>query len=75
MTAGSARTRLMAVPGLAESEPCIVDLHRASDIQPTPIRWLWPGWLARGKLHILAGAPGVAKTTIAMHLAACITTG
>lgn len=75
MSASTARARLVPVPGLAESEPCIVDLHRASDIQPAPIRWLWPGWLARGKLHILAGAPGVAKTTIAMHLAACITTG
>lgn len=75
MSTGAVRKRLAAVPGLPEAEPCIVDLHRASTIRPEPIRWLWPGWLARGKLHILAGAPGVAKTTIAMHIAACVTTG
>lgn len=52
-----------------ESGPKIA-LIRASGIRCTPIRWLWPGWLARGKLHILAGAPGTGKTTIAIALAA-----
>jgi len=53
----------------------LVDLRQASGIRPVPIRWLWPGWLARGKLQILAGPPGVSKTTLAMHIAACVTTG
>lgn len=53
----------------------IVELRRASDIKPAPIRWLWPGWLARGKLHVLAGSPGTGKTSIALHLGACITSG
>lgn len=75
MSTGAVRKRLVVVPGLPEPDPCIVDLHRASTIRPEPIRWLWPGWLARGKLHILAGSPGVAKTTIAMHIAACVTNG
>ena len=35
-----------------------VILTCAADLTPRPIRWLWPGWLALGKLHILAGAPG-----------------
>lgn len=48
---------------------------RASDITPEPIRWLWPGWLARGKLHVLAGAPGTGKTTLAGALAAIVTAG
>jgi hypothetical protein len=47
---------------------------RAINIKPVPIRWLWPGWLARGKLHILAGAGGTGKTTLLIGLIATITT-
>jgi putative DNA primase/helicase len=36
---------------------------------------LWPGWLASGKLAILAGAPGTGKTTLAMALAAILSRG
>jgi hypothetical protein len=47
----------------------------ATEIRPEAVRWLWDGWLARGKLHILAGAPGTGKTTIALALAAVTTRG
>ena len=43
-----------------------VVLLNGMDLQPEPVSWLWPGWLALGKLHILAGAPGQGKTTIAL---------
>ncbi|MDZ4145693.1 MAG: AAA family ATPase [Burkholderiales bacterium] len=49
-----------------------VVLTCGSDLTPEPVRWLWPAWLALGKLHILAGAPGQGKTTIAMALAATV---
>ncbi len=52
-----------------------VQLERASDIPIIPIEWLWPGWLACGKLHILAGSPGTGKTTIAMSFASIVSTG
>jgi putative DNA primase/helicase len=52
-----------------------VSLQCASDITPEAIRWLWNGWLARGKLHIFAGMAGTGKTTIAIALASTITTG
>lgn len=52
-----------------------LELRCASDIPMSAIRWLWPGWLARGKFHLLAGPPGVAKTTIAMHFAAIVSAG
>lgn len=52
-----------------------VIVTRASDLKIEPVRWLWDGWLARGKLHLLAGAPGQGKTTIALALAATVTTG
>lgn len=47
----------------------------ATEIKAEPIRWLWPGWLARGKLHLLAGAPGQGKTTIALALGAEVSRG
>ncbi len=46
-----------------------------SDVKPEAIAWLWPGWLAHGKLHILAGRPGALKTTTALSLAAAVTVG
>jgi putative DNA primase/helicase len=52
-----------------------VNLIRASDVTPEPIEWIWDGWLAAGKMHIFGGAPGTGKTTIAMAIAAIVTTG
>ena len=56
------------------THPTIV-LTRGDTIKPEPIRWLWNGWLAAGKFHILAGAPGTGKTTIALAMIATITKG
>ena len=52
----------------------VVHLVNGAAIRPEPIDWLWDGWLAAGKLHILAGAPGTGKTTLALALAAALTT-
>lgn len=52
-----------------------VQLLRGTELKPEPISWLWNGWLARGKLHVLAGAPGCGKTTIALAFAAAVTAG
>ena len=52
-----------------------VVLVKGSDLRPQPVRWLWQYWLALGKLHILAGAPGQGKTTIALAMAATVTIG
>lgn len=49
-----------------------VELISAADVKPVAVSWLWPGWLARGKFHLLAGAPGAGKTTIALAFAACV---
>jgi putative DNA primase/helicase len=52
-----------------------VDLVRASSISPRPVNWLWDQWLAAGKLHILGGAPGSGKTTIALSIASILSAG
>lgn len=52
-----------------------VNLICGSTLKPEKIDWLWDGWLAMGKLALLAGEPGTGKTTIATHLAATVTTG
>ena len=48
---------------------------RGSDLVPERIDWLWPGYLARGKFHVLGGQKGAGKSTIAYSLAAIVSTG
>ncbi len=47
----------------------------ADKIIPKPIEWVWDGWLAIGKLMLLAGAPGTGKTSIALTIGATISRG
>jgi putative DNA primase/helicase len=47
----------------------------AADVEMKTQDWLWPGWLSAGKLHLLAGEAGTGKTTLALAIAAAITTG
>lgn len=58
-----------------EFQQSTISLQCAAEITPEPISWLWNGWLAKGKLHIFAGAAGTGKTTIAISMAATITQG
>ncbi len=46
-----------------------------ADIEAKPIRWLWPGRIARGKLTIIAGDPGLGKSLLTVSLAAIVTKG
>jgi hypothetical protein len=57
------------------AKPSEVTLVCAAGLAPEPIEWLWLGWLAQGKIHIIAGAPGSGKTTICMNLAATVSSG
>ena len=38
-----------------------VELTCASTLKAEPVDWLWRGWLARGKLHIIGGQPGAGQ--------------
>lgn len=55
--------------------PDSVLLLNGADLTPEPVRWLWADWLALGKLHILAGAPGQGKTTLALAAMATVAIG
>ena len=48
---------------------------RLSDVTPQPVRWLWPGRFARGKLSIIAGNAGLGKSCICLDLAARVSRG
>ncbi|WP_342320538.1 AAA family ATPase [Burkholderia pseudomallei] len=50
-------------------------LEVAIDIPVVSVPWLWIDWLARGKLHLLAGPPSTGKTTLALAVAATLTNG
>lgn len=52
-----------------------VNLVKASDVIPEATDWLWEGWLAAGKMHVLGGSPGTGKTTICLSLAAILSSG
>jgi putative DNA primase/helicase len=50
-------------------------LRRVSDVQARPVRWLWPGRIARGKVSMIAGHPGLGKSQLCISIAAIVSTG
>lgn len=52
-----------------------VVLIKASDIKHRPIDWIWKGWLAAGKFHLIGGIAGTGKTTLSLSIASCISSG
>ena len=52
-----------------------VILLKASELKPKRINWIWDGWIAGGKFHLLGGVAGTGKTTISLALASSITIG
>jgi energy-coupling factor transporter ATP-binding protein EcfA2 len=66
--------RLQAAPsGVTDTSG--LELIRGADVELQPVTWLWRDWLAAGALHVLAGAPGAGKSTLALAMAATITSG
>jgi hypothetical protein len=59
------------------AEPKCTELLVTSvaDIATKPIEPLWPGFLYLGKVAILAGDPGLSKSTLALAIAATLSTG
>jgi len=66
----------------AEQEGATGDLAPAANEPPrsnvrqaAPIEWLWPGRIERGKLTVIAGAPGTGKSTLAARIVAGVSSG
>lgn len=55
--------------------PRAVSYRRASEIDMRPVSWLWPARIARGKVSLIAGMPGLGKSQITASMAAIVTTG
>jgi putative DNA primase/helicase len=49
--------------------------RRASSITPEPVKWVWPGRIARGKQTCIGGDPGTSKSTLSIAIAAIVTNG
>ena len=47
-----------------------LELRCLSDIPAQQVHWLWPGRIARGKVTVFAGHPGVGKSQLALAIAA-----
>jgi hypothetical protein len=52
---------------------CVV--VRLSDVEPQQVRWLWPGRIPAGKLTLVAGDPGLGKSTMTLDIAARVSRG
>jgi hypothetical protein len=58
----------------AKSAPQVI-MVGGDEIEPEEVSWLWRYWLQCGVFNILAGKPGVAKSTIALSFCATVTSG
>jgi hypothetical protein len=75
LAAGSASevdALLAAAASLNGPGPVLVTL---SSVQRERVEWIWPGYLARGKLHMMDGDPGLGKSTAALDIAARLSRG
>ncbi len=70
-----ARSSGMELSNFSTSAPIGVHLVSANRLSPKPINWVIPGWLARGKLTVLAGHGGSGKSNVAIGIAAMVSIG
>jgi RecA-family ATPase len=59
----------------SEDETPFEGLICLDDVEVETIDWLWPSRIAIGKLTVLAGDPGLGKSTLSLDIAARVTHG
>ena len=52
-----------------------IELDSYAKVRPRSVEWLIPGWIPRGAISLLAGPPGVGKSTLAWTVAARVSAG
>jgi putative DNA primase/helicase len=52
-----------------------INVAQASEIETERPHWLWPGYIPAGKITILAGDPGMGKSTLSIDLVSRISCG
>ncbi|MEX0642335.1 MAG: AAA family ATPase, partial [Pirellulales bacterium] len=73
---GGGRSKLN---GAANRDDDVVEpqavVTRLDAVEPEPVKWLWLGRIARGKLTVFSGDPGLGKSFLTLDIAARVTTG
>jgi archaellum biogenesis ATPase FlaH len=71
-------TRKPAKPGTSDPTPVPNSEPPGfllSEVETQEITWLWEKRIPMGKITVLDGDPGMGKSLIAAHIAACVSTG
>ena len=64
-----------AIKQVAVDDRSKLDLVRVFDVTMESINWLWPGRIAKGKISLIAGHPGLGKSQVTISIAATVSTG
>jgi hypothetical protein len=75
VTTGDATPTATPPPAPRVKPPSHLLVRNFADIEREEIRWLWEGVIARGKLTMFAGDPGLGKSFLTCDLAARVSTG
>lgn len=60
---------------IEDAEPARAVIVRMDTVQPRAIEWLWADRIPMGKLTLIVGNPGVAKSFLTMDIAARVSSG
>src|SRR5690606_17864384 len=60
---------------LGAAAPPSLAYRKLSEIESRPIDWLWRPWIAKGKVTMIAGNPGLGKSQATLGIAAAVSTG
>jgi archaellum biogenesis ATPase FlaH len=55
--------------------PLELNVRRLDSVLPEELQWLWPGYIPFGSITLFDGEPGIGKSTFALDMAACVSTG
>ena len=70
-----AEKEMAAAFGRTTKPAAVPQLLARPNIKYAATDWVWPDRIARGKLTLLGGAPGIGKSTFAMNVSARVTAG